>query len=183
MRAAGVASQIARWAERHPLMSLALIMLVALGIGGMLSSIEATSISSNLWWGTALSLASGKGYVDCDTSYFPFCSATNQITAAREPVPVLLLAGVALLSHGSINAAALVQVAVNLAIVVAPFVLAGELADFWTALLAALLWALYLPAPFLYREIGGDMVATLLLTCALIFFLRARRTNRPLDGE
>lgn len=46
-------------------------------------------------------------------------------------------------------------------------------ANWRIALLAALLWALYLPAIYYVPEVGSDLMATLGITFALFFFLRA----------
>ena len=43
-------------------------------------------------WAIASNLINGKGYSACATDYFPFCNSTNQATAMREPIPVLLMA-------------------------------------------------------------------------------------------
>ena len=53
------------------------------------------------WWEIIHNLETGNGYKGCETSYFPGCKATAQITAIREPVPVFLYALFARLSGDS----------------------------------------------------------------------------------
>lgn len=101
------------------------------------------------------------------------------MTAAREPAPVLLFAGVARLTHDSFRAAGLVQIALNLAIVFGVFMLTRELAGTRVALMAALLWALYFPTT--RSEIGevtGNLLAATCVTWGFFLFLRAQRKDR-----
>ncbi len=136
----------------------------------------------NRWWQIAVSVARGEGYVACKEIYFPFCGPGNQVTAMREPLPVLLFALIALLTDESLLAAAASGVLVNVAVVAATYFLGRELADTRTGLLAALLWALYLvPVRVFYSQPSGDLPAALAITCGLLYFLRARRTGRPTE--
>ena len=173
------------WVDTHPMHALMLIMLLTLVLGVAKLWLDPPSFEfnwENRWWQIALNVARGDGYVACKTNYFPFCGPTNQVTAMREPLPVLLFALIALLTNESLLAAAATGVLVNLAIVVAVFYLARELADTRTGLLAALLWAFYLaPIRLFYSQVSGDLLATLGLTCGLVYFLRARRTERWWD--
>ena len=80
------------------------------------------------WWPIVLNVAQGRGYCGCFPEYFPFCGPANQVTAAREPVPVLLFAAVARLTTGSLLPAALVETALNSGILIGIFLLAQRLA-------------------------------------------------------
>jgi hypothetical protein len=136
----------------------------------------------NRWWQIAVNVARGDGYVSCKSIYFPFCGPGNDATAMREPLPVLLFALIALLTNESLLAAAASGVIVNLGVVVALFLLTRELCDTRTGVLAALLWACYLPPiRVLYPQPSGDMLAALAITCGMFHFLRARSTNSRWD--
>jgi hypothetical protein len=173
------------WIDRRPAQVLLLIMLLALLLGIAKLWLDPPNIEwelQNRWWQIALNVARGEGYTACKAIYFPFCDATNQVTAMREPVPVLVFASIALLTKESLFAAAAFEVIVNLAILVAIFYLGREVANTRVGLVAALLWSIYLaPIRLFYSQVSGDLMATLGVTCGLIYFLRARRTNRPHD--
>jgi len=137
---------------------------------------------SNLWSQIALNVANGRGYVGCAQSYFPFCGPANQVTATREPAPVLLFAALARMTGGLQPVGMIVEWILNLAILAGVFSLTRELGGTRPALLAGLMWAVYLPAIHIfYPAIAGDALATLGVTWALFFFLRAAATNRSVD--
>lgn len=170
------------WIERidhHPFRVLGLICLLALilNVGDFLIPPSAPLGDTSQWWELALNIAHGRGYVACYRWYFPLCGATNQVTVAREPLPALLFAGIALLIHEGVRTMAASQLLMNLLILLGIFFLARELGNVRAALLAALLWALYLPAIGTIEELGGDLLATLWVTWGLFLFLRALRTN------
>jgi hypothetical protein len=133
------------------------------------------------WWEPALNVSHGLGYIGCIPDYFPFCGPANQMTAAREPAPVLLIAMVASLTHESAYAVVIIQLVINLMILLGIFCLMRELADTRVALLAALIWAFYLEAIRAVPEIGGDLLATLGVTWGFFFFVRGRRTEYARD--
>lgn len=136
----------------------------------------------NRWWQIAVNVARGEGYVACKAIYFPFCSSANQVTAMREPLPVLLFALIALSTTESLLAAAAACVIVNLGTVLAVFFLTRELSNTRTGVLAALLWACYLaPMLLFYSQPSGDLLAALAITCGLFHFVRARRTDGTSD--
>jgi asparagine N-glycosylation enzyme membrane subunit Stt3 len=137
--------------------------------------------ASDFWSQITLNVAHGQGYVGCRQSYFPFCGPDNQVTAAREPLPVLLFAALAKLTGGLQPVGMILEWILNLAILAGVFSITRELAGTRPALLAALMWALYVPAVrIFYPAIAGDALATLALTWALFFFLRATATSRSL---
>lgn len=180
---------MAAWSSRlwtllrsGPWRALILILLLALvlTVGHLrMSPISLTTGETDTWWPVVDSIEDGHGYAACFPGYFPFCGPTNRMTAAREPAPVLLFAGIAILTQDSFRTAAPVQVALNLAIVIGVYMLACELGETRTALLAALFWALYFPA--LRSEIGqvtGDLLAATCIIWGVFLFLRAQRTDR-----
>jgi hypothetical protein len=170
------------WINRHPALVLLSILLFALVLGVIKLRIDPPSPEfnwENRWWQIALNVARGEGYISCKPNYFPFCGPGNQVTAMREPLPVLAFALIALITNESLIAAAAFIVLINLAIIVAVFYLTRELSNTPTGLLAAFLWACYLPPIRLfYSQISGDLLACLGITCGLLYFLRAQKTNQ-----
>ena len=170
------------WIDRHPALVLVSILFLALVLGIIKLQIDPPSPEfnwENRWWQIALNVARGDGYISCKPNYFPFCGPDNQVTAMREPLPVLAFALIALVTNESLLAAAALIVLINLAIVVSVFYLTRELSNTRTGLLAALLWTCYLPPIRLfYSQISGDLFACLGITCGLIYFLRAQKSGR-----
>jgi len=133
------------------------------------------------WWGITLNLVHGYGYSLCNQYYFPFCNASTPYTAMREPAPVLLFAGIALLFKESLMAASMTELLLHIGIVVALFYLTREWAGASAGLLAALAWAIYPRAYILIPQVSGDLLAGLGVTTGMYFVMRARRTDHILD--
>lgn len=166
----------------HPRKSLGFISLLALTIGLMLIAVRLPTVDrAGSYWTIASNLIHGQGYSFCDQSYFPFCGPDNQVTATREPVPIFLFAGIALLTGDSLVAAALTQVILYILLIWGVFAFTKEWSTIRAALLAAVLWALYPPALRLIPQPSGDLLATIGITWGMAFFLRARKTNRTRD--
>lgn len=170
------------WVDSHPALVLLSILIFALVLGVIKLRIDPPSPEfnwENRWWQIALNVARGEGYISCKPNYFPFCGPGNEATAMREPLPVLSFALIALITNESLLAAAGLIVLLNLAIIVAVFYLTRELSNTRAGLLAAFLWASYLPPIRLfYSQISGDLFACLGITAGLIFFFRAQKTNQ-----
>ncbi len=141
-----------------------------------------TSGETSHWWPIILNVAHGKGFVGCFPEYFPFCGAKNQVTAAREPVPVVLFAGMERLAGDSFRAASVLEILFDLAITVALFYFVREVAGRRMVWLAALLWVFYLPALKLIPQVSGDLEGALGLTAGIFFFTRAERTGSRRDA-
>ncbi|HLO32892.1 MAG TPA: glycosyltransferase family 39 protein [Anaerolineales bacterium] len=171
--------------DAYPLYGLALILVLAITVSVALNLAHlppaANAGENDTWWAIALNLIHGHGYSLCLTSYFPFCGPANQVTAAREPLPVLLFAGVAFLSGESLWAAAAVELIIYLAILIVIYFLTREWSNPRAALLAALLWAIYVPAIELIPQVSGDLLAALLVSVGMLFTLRARQKRRLRD--
>ena len=133
------------------------------------------------WWIIVRNLIHGNGYSLCLTKYFPFCSAGNQITAMREPVPVLFFAFIAVLSHESLWAAMYAELVIYLVIPVLLFLLTKAWANKRAALIAVFLWAIYPPARDLIPQVSSDLMAALFVTVGIIMTLRAENTQRTRD--
>jgi len=83
-------------------------------------------------------------------------------------------------SGESLWAATFVELILYLAILVVIYFLTREWAKPCTALLAAFLWAMYIPAIELIPQVSGDLLAALLVSVGILFTMRARRTRRIL---
>src|SRR5215216_1060141 len=169
------------WIDQHPTWVLLSILFMTLILGIIKLRIDPPSPEfnwDNRWWQIAIHVARGEGYIACQPIYFPFCGPGNQVTAMREPLPVLIYTLIAKLTNESLLLAAAFGILLNLSIVIAVFYLTRELSSTRTGLLAAFLWTCYLPPIRLYySQISGDLFATLGITVGLLYFLRARQTN------
>jgi len=169
------------WIDRHPTRVLWFMLLLTLLLGSVKLRIDPPSPEfnwDNRWWQIAVHISRGEGYIACQPIYFPFCGPTNQVTAMREPLPVLIYSLIAKLTNESLLLAAALGILINLAVVIAVFYFTRELTSTRTGLLAAFLWTCYLPPIRLYySQISGDLFATLGITVGLLYFLRAQKTN------
>jgi len=179
-----VLKQVDKRISRQPLRTLVTILFLALATSLIWLSRNAPKFKSGEtphWWPVILNVAYGRGYVACFPENFPFCSSGNQVTAQREPVPVLLFAAVARLTQESFWTITAVEIIINLMIVVGVYLLTRQLSDERVGLLAALFWAVYLPAIRLVSQVSGDLLATLGMVWGIYFFLRARQTTSAWD--
>ncbi len=184
MSPAGTEASFAQWIENHPRQVLALVLGFSLALALVWLRTHPSGPESGEtphWWPIVLNVARGRGYVGCLKEYFPFCGATNQVTAMREPVPVLLFAVVERLTHASLLAAVAAEIVLNAGIVVGIFFLTRRLAGVTVAALAALLWSAYVPALELILQVSGELAATLGVVWGLFFLYRARQTDRVAD--
>jgi 4-amino-4-deoxy-L-arabinose transferase-like glycosyltransferase len=129
-------------------------------------------------WPLIANVAHGTGYVACNPSYFLNCESTNQVTAMYEPVPVLVFAALAALTHDSLWVVAGFQALVAVVTLVGLAMLTRQLAGPRTALVAGAIWAVYLPALRLVPEAAADLLGALGATCGVLAFMHARRTDR-----
>ena len=183
---------VRRWLERglsfvdlYPLYALGLIMVLAVIVSLILNRNAlppAPNAGENdTWWAIALNLAHGEGYTLCPERYFPFCGPSNQATATREPLPVLLFAGLALLTAESLWMAVAAEFVVYLSILVVIYLLTREWSGPRAGLLAAFLWGLYIPAHRLIPQVSGDLLAALLVSMGILYVMRARTSRHPRD--
>jgi 4-amino-4-deoxy-L-arabinose transferase-like glycosyltransferase len=170
--------------DAHAITVLVLIACLALALNIAIIINQPPTIQSGEmghWWPIISNLIHGRGYTMCEPEYFPFCNPSNQLTASREPVPVLIFAVVALLTNQSFLAASILEVRLYLAILLITFLLTRALANTRAALVAALLWAVFIPGLELVPQVSGDLLACLFLTLSMFFLMRARKTNRWRD--
>ena len=183
---------VRRWLDRglsfvdsYPLYVLGGIIVLAVIVSLVLnrnSLPPAPNAGENdTWWVIALNLARGQGYSLCLERYFPFCGPSNQATATREPLPVLLFAGLARFSGESLWAAIAVEFFIYLSILIVIYLLTREWSNPRGGLLAALLWGLYIPAHQLISQVSGDLLAALLVSMGILYTMRARTSRRPRD--
>lgn len=161
-----------------------LIVILALGLGVGILAIRPLSLNNGqtgAYWEIARNLINGQGYSLCQHSYFPFCGFSNQTTASREPAPVLLLALTTLLFPNVLLNATLLQLAIYVGITLALYILTKHWAGKHAALLASLIWAVYLPGLKLVSQFSGDLLATLGITLGIYYILRAQQTNHDRD--
>lgn len=171
--------------EKYPLKILGVILILAMVSSLIVNRDRLPPVpdagENDTWWAIALNLAHGEGYSLCLTRYFPFCGPSNQATAAREPLPVLLFAGIARLSGDSLWAAVAAELLIYLTILVVIYFLTSQWSGTRPALLAALLWGVYVPAHELVSQVSGDLLAALLVAVGLLFVIRARQIRRNRD--
>lgn len=130
------------------------------------------------FWPIANHLLDGQGYSLCYPLYFPFCAHGDATpTAMREPVPVLIYAASAVLTGRSLLATMHVQVLMCVLIVLLTYHFTRAIAGARAALLAALAWAIYLPAVEIENQLSADLIGTCLLLCSANLMLRARTRN------
>ena len=170
--------------DSHAITVLVLIACLALALNIVSIINQPPTMNSgetSHWWPLILNLIHDRGYAMCEPEYFPFCSPSNQLTASREPVPVFIFAAVALLANEPFLAASIIEIGLYLAILLFTFLLTRVLANSRAALVAALLWATYIPGIELVPQVSGDLLACLFLTSSVFFVMRARKTDRWRD--
>ena len=174
----GTLNRIIAAIEASPARTLVLILMLSLCFTVprlWLRPISLTEGDTATWRPVIDNVAHGRGYTECIPSYFPYCSPTNNVSAAREPAPVLLFAGLARITHSSLSADVLVQIALSLVVIVGVYFLAKQLAGVRIGLFAALLFALYIPiSKSEVAEISGDMLAMACVAWGVFFFVRGR---------
>ena len=170
--------------DAHSIAVLVLIACLALALNIAIIINQLPTIDSGEtghWWPLILNLIHGRGYAMCEPEFFPFCSPSNHLTASREPVPVFIFAAVALLPNQPFLAASIIEIGIYLAILLITFLLTRALSNSRAALVAALLWATFIPGIELVPQVSGDLLACLFLTSSIFFVMRARKTNRLWD--
>ncbi len=125
------------------------------------------------WWKIIHSVENGRGFKACDESYVPNCMLTNQVTAMREPLPVLAYAVVSELTADSSFALQLLQLVFDLFILWGMFLLGQELGGRALGLIAALVWAVYLPTLRVEAHLNGDLLAGAFVIFGALIFTRA----------
>lgn len=130
-----------------------------------ISTPETLFLSDNGTWTIARNLVSGRGYTACDTAYFPACATTSQVTAMREPVPVLLMA-VAMLIFPSAYSGVILQGLLYLGTTLVIYTTLKD-KNHRVALLAALLWTISLPVITELNNDSGELAAAFFLSLGL----------------
>jgi hypothetical protein len=168
--------------ERHSAQWLTgIIMLAILCLFPIFTSHlnQNTFASNNGIWAIASNLVNGRGYSGCSADYFPFCSSTNQATAMREPLPVLLMAMAMLIYHSKYSGVILQSLLYLGTIAVIYAILKKE--DIFTALLAAFLWTVSIPVLGEIANDSGELAAAFFLSLGLLFFLKGYNEQKTRD--
>lgn len=167
------------WLDAHPRRALAFIVLLAamIGLGRIWSKpLSMDAGQTDNFWPIANHLLDGQGYTLCYPLYFPFCPGGEATpTAMREPIPVLLFAAAAAVSGRSLLVAMHVQVLMCVLVVLLTYRFTRTWAGTRAALIAALAWAIYLPAIEIQNQLSGDLVGTCLILCSACALQRAGR--------
>ena len=166
---------------------LVLIILISLTLlaGSFRLRVDAPDFNkgeTTSWWGITLNLVRGYGYSLCNQYYFPFCSADASATAMREPAPIMLFAGVALLFKESLLAAGVTELILLIGVMITLFFLTRE----WTGssfagFLSAIIWVIYPRSMPLISQVSGDLLAGLGVTFGILFTMRARKSDNIRD--
>ncbi len=132
--------------------------------------------STNGTWVIAVNLANGRGYTACVRSYFPFCGPTNQVTAMREPIPVLLMAA-AMKIYPSKYSGIVMQCLLYLGTLCLIYAILKKY-DQRIALLAALLWVISKAVVAEIPDDSGELAAAFFLSLGLFYFMKGRNEPR-----
>jgi hypothetical protein len=160
---------------------LAVLVLVFGSVSMLVKPINLNSGQTTSWWGVIKNVETGRGYKACQENYVPNCKLTDQYTATREPVPVLLFALVGLLTQNSVIAFQLVQIVAVMLILLGTFLLGREMGGLSTGLLAAIMWAGYLPALRLESMVTGDLLEGLFVVFGCLKFSHILKRGRTGD--
>ena len=159
---------------------LAGIMVIAFVIAAytFLTHEEASTFTTNNGtWNIASNLINGKGYSACDSNYFPFCSPTNQVTAMREPIPVLLMA-VSRFVYPDEDSGLIVQTMLYLGTLLAIYwILKKE--DVRLALIASFLWTVSIPVISEMGDDTGNLTAAFFFAIGMNYFLKGWNEQKP----
>jgi hypothetical protein len=163
------------WFERHPAQAMVVVALLLVLSDGLLLRNQRWYLPNytGMSWDTAELLTTGQGYSFLDQAYFPFAGPNNKVSAAREPVPVLLFAAAQIIRPGSHLALGVLQAAAHLATMFGIFSLTRRLGNTSAAMLASILWAFY---PAALRELIGkevDLITSAFAVWGVAFFVRA----------
>ena len=144
-------------------------------------SIDLEGGQTQIWWEIAQNIETGAGYKACHDSYIPNCANTEQITAMREPLPVLVFALIGKVSHDSVTALAFIQIFIYFVTFFGVFFLGKSIGGAETGLLSLLFWTFYLPQEKVEAVLTGDLLATAFLLLGFVLFVRVVKKNRLRD--
>jgi hypothetical protein len=127
-------------------------------------------------WAIATNLVDGHGYTGCSQDYFPFCSHTNQATAMREPIPVLLMAVAMLIYPSQLSGVAVLSLLYMGTFLVIYAILQDV--DRRLAFLAAFLWVISVPVIKEISNDTGELAAAFFLAAGIYFFQKGRKEQK-----
>jgi 4-amino-4-deoxy-L-arabinose transferase-like glycosyltransferase len=164
--------------ERYLLVMCALSVFVVLLYAAVtvIRPLDLTASSKDFTWVTMIqSIENGRGFRVCEESYFPNCSITNQVSAMREPLPILVYAALGKLAGDGFYTLQFTQLLFSLLILWGTFLLGKELGNHLSGLAATFAWASYLPLIRVEIHINGDLLAGVFITFGLLLFLRCSK--------
>jgi hypothetical protein len=159
------------WVTSHESYFLMGVILLAVALAFVHSVIFPTVNSSNRSdspWVIAQNLVQNKGLTACNNDYFPFCKTSDQQTAMRGPVPILLFAA-AMWIFPSPFSGILVETLLYLGTLLVIVAVLKKF-DNRAAQLGALIWAIDLPVLRQMADDHGEMSAALFISIGMLFF-------------
>ena len=165
---------------------IVLLALIVLSLGIDIGRLHEKNISlegaqTQSWWEIAYNVETGIGYKACNDSYIPNCASTEQFTAMREPLPILIFALTGKISHDSVSALASIQILIYFLTFFGVFLLGKSIGGVETGLLSLFFWTFYLPQESVEAVLTGDLLATAFLIFGYILFIQVVRNNRLRD--
>ena len=165
--------------EKSSLFWLTGIIMVAFVIATytFMTHEEATTFTTNNGtWNIASNLINGKGYSACDSNYFPFCSPSNQVTAMREPIPVLLMA-LSRFIYPDEDSGLIVQTMLYFGTLLGIYwILKKE--DVRLALIASFLWTVSIPVISEMGDDTGNLTAAFFFAIGMNYFLKGWKESK-----
>ena len=148
-------------------------MISLYGVAITIHPLDLTEGSKDVTWIKAIrSIKNGEGFRSCDESYIPNCAITNQVSAMREPLPILVYAALNKLTGNEFFILQFTQLIFSLLILWGIFLLGNELGNRLLGIAAAFIWTFYLPLVRVEIHVNGDLLAGVFITFGLLLFLR-----------
>jgi len=172
---------LSEFLNKHYKLFLLLFVLFIIVLGVMVvfaRPVDLTEGGNSTWWMITKNVESGNGYKACDETYIPNCAITDQTTAIREPLPVLLYVLIGLLTNNSPLAFQISQLVFNILIFILVFLLTQELGNRILGLIGAFTWAAFLPTLRVEAHISGDLIAGFLVIAGALFLVRAIKYSK-----
>jgi len=161
--------------ERYLFVITALIFCVVLlySMAITIHPLDFTEGSKDATWTNVIrNVENGKGFKSCDESYIPNCAITNQVSAMREPLPILVYAALSKLTGNEFYTLQFTQLIFSLLILWGMFLLGNELGNRLVGITAAIIWTFYLPLVRVEIHVNGDLLAGVFITFGLFLFLK-----------
>lgn len=166
---------------KNILLVLVLVSLLIDFVRMQVKKVDLNDGQTKSWWEIAYNVENGEGYKACNNSYIPNCAITEQYTAMREPLPILLFALVGKISNNSLFSLLLLIIIFYLVIFLGVFLLGNNLGGAEVGLLSLFLWTFYVPQERIENRLTGDLLSGAFVTLGFVIFTQAVRKNRLRD--